>query len=309
MTATTNANSITTEIEAALDMLQAYKTSVPALPVTDSLPSLLDQCEAMCRSFTGPAPIRTVHHFACSGGTLMAKCIAALPGVVLLNEIDPLSQMRVAATAQAPQFAPNDLFGALLLSRRPVDPAAIAAAFREATQAIVAGLAPRGQSLVIRDHSHSHFCTRIDPDSRPTLYEMLAEGRHPVMSLVTVRHPLDSFLSLHTNGWLHFSPPTLETYCQRYAAFLDRHAHLDLVKYEDFVTAPESTLATICQILDLPYHASALELFPIIRLSGDSGRKSREIAERPRREVPDAIDAQRAGDQYRSLCARLDYEP
>ncbi|MAO00553.1 hypothetical protein [uncultured Roseovarius sp.] len=309
MTAMTNAKSIADEIEAALDMLQAYKTSVPTLPITDSFPSLLEQCEAMCRSFTGPAPIRTLHHFACSGGTLIAKCIAALPGVVLLNEIDPLSQMRLAALKRAPQFAPTDLFGALMLSQRQINPTAIAAGFREATQAIVADLAPKGQSLVIRDHSHSHFCTRIDHDARPSLYEILAEGRHPVMSLVTVRHPLDSFLSLHTNGWLHFSPPTLESYSQRYLAFLDRHADLDLVKYEDFVAAPESTLAKICQIIDLPYHASALELFSIIRLSGDSGRKGRQIAERPRREVPDEINAQRGEDRYRSLCARLGYEP
>lgn len=308
MTSATQAQTVAVEIEAALDMLNAYKASVPTLPVTDSFPSLLNQCEAMCRSFTGPEPIRTLHHFACSGGTLMSKCVAALPGVVLLNEIDPLSEIHLPAKLLDPKFAPTDLFGALLLSRRPINPAVITAGFRDATQAIVAGLAPRGQSLVIRDHAHSHFCTQVDPGSRQSLHEILAEGRHPVLSLVTVRHPLDSFLSLHANGWLHFSPPTLATYSQRYVEFLDRHADLEIVKYEDFVEAPESTLAKVCQSLALPFHASALELFPIMRLSGDSGRKGRQIAERPRREVPTEIDAQRSGHDYGSLCARLGYE-
>lgn len=308
MTSATNARTIAVEIEAALDMLQAYKASVPPLPVTDSFPSLLDQCEAMCRSFAGPEPIRTLHHFACSGGTLIAKCIAALPGVVLLSEIDPLSEILLPANLRDPKFAPTDLFGALLLSRRPINPAVITAGFREATQTIVAGLAPRGQSLVIRDHAHSHFCTQIDPKNRQSLHEILAEGRHPLLSLVTVRHPLDSFLSLHANGWLHFSPPTLATYCQRYVEFLDRHADLEIVKYEDFVAAPERVLAQICHFLALPFHASALELFSIIRLSGDSGRKGRQIAERPRREVPADIAAQRGGQDYEQLCARLGYD-
>mgnify|MGYP003139696912 CR=1 FL=1 len=58
MKAATHSQSIAVEIEAALDMLQAYKASVPAVPITDSFPSLLDQCEAMCQSFTGPEPIR-----------------------------------------------------------------------------------------------------------------------------------------------------------------------------------------------------------------------------------------------------------
>ncbi|WP_375553452.1 sulfotransferase [Roseovarius mucosus] len=309
MKAATHSQSIAVEIEAALDMLQAYKASVPAVPITDSFPSLLDQCEAMCQSFTGPEPIRTLHHFACSGGTLIAKCIAALPGVVLLNEIDPLSQIHLPENRRAPKFAPTDLFGALQISRREVNPTVVVDGFREATQTIVGGLASRGQSLVIRDHAHSHFCTQIDPNSRPTLHEILATGRHPVVSLLTVRHPLDSFLSLHANGWLHFSPSTLETYSQRYAEFLDRHADLDLVRYEDFVAAPERTLEKICQIIALPYHASALELFTIIRLSGDSGRKGEQIAERPRREVPVVIDAQRGSRDYKALCVRLGYEP
>lgn len=308
MKAAANAQEISGEIEAALDLLKAYQASVPPLPITDSFPSLLDQCEAMCRSFTGPEPIRTLHHFACSGGTLIAKSIAALPGVVLLSEIDPLSEMHLPTNLRDPKFAPTDLFGALLQSRRQINKNVIAEGFREATQAIVAGLAPRGQSLVIRDHAHSHFCTQIDPSSRQSLHEILAEGCHPVLSLVSVRHPLDSFLSLHANGWLHFAPPTLATYSQRYVEFLDRHADLEIFKYEDFVEAPESTLAKICQSMALPFHASALELFPIIRLSGDSGRKGRQIAERPRREVPTEIGAQRSGHDYGSLCARLGYD-
>jgi hypothetical protein len=36
--------------------------------------------------------VRTLHHVACSGGTLISRCLAALPGVVLLSELNPLNR-------------------------------------------------------------------------------------------------------------------------------------------------------------------------------------------------------------------------
>jgi hypothetical protein len=308
MTDTTAA--LAAEIEAALALLDEYAETAADQPVHDSFPSLLAQCEAMCAGLAEPEPVRTLHHFACTGGTLISKCIAALPGVVLLSEIDPLSTLMLPdRTKRNPlPFAPRDLFTGFLLSARDIDQAVIAEGFRAAVEATASALARQGMHLVIRDHSHSQFCTRVDPAARPTVREMLSRGRPPV-SAVTVRHPLDSFVSLSLQSWSRFSPHTLEEYSRRYMAFLDRHADLPILKYEDFVADPAQGLRALCDTLRLPFDPAALDLFRIIRISGDSGRSGFEIAPRPRRDLSPEIAAGRDTGAYQALCARLGYEP
>ena len=313
---------LSAEIDAALALLDEYAASADQ-PVQESFPSLLAQCEAMCAGFEGPEPVRSLHQFACTGGTLIAKCIAALPGVVLLNEIDPLSRMKLKPGTEKPPFAPTDMFIALQQSLRRVDQDVTARAFRAAVEASAAALADRGQDLVIRDHAHSQFCTRIDPAGRQTLHEILAAdrtedgaedgaggagGNRPLLSVVTVRHPLDSFLSLTVQGWLHFAPPTLDEYALRYTAFLDRHAGLPVLKYEAFAADPMAGLQRLCRLLSLPFHPVALDAFRIIRISGDSGRAGARVTPRPRRDVPPEIEAQRGGPAYAALCARMGYD-
>ena len=38
-------------------------------------------------------PIRVVHHWACSGGTIISRSLAQLPNVVLLSEVHPLAHL------------------------------------------------------------------------------------------------------------------------------------------------------------------------------------------------------------------------
>ncbi|MEA5392276.1 hypothetical protein VB738_13520 [Cyanobium gracile UHCC 0139] len=39
-----------------------------------------------------PPVVRTLHHVACSGGTLISRYLAALPDVVLLSELNPANR-------------------------------------------------------------------------------------------------------------------------------------------------------------------------------------------------------------------------
>jgi len=298
---------LSTEIDAALALLDDYASKLPAEPVAESLPSLMAQCAALSDAAGASEPVRSLHHFACSGGTLIAKVMAGLPGVVLLNEIDPLSNIRLTNRRKKPPFAPTDIFIGLRQSLRAVDEGIICTGFAAAVSTMATALARQGQSLLIRDHAHSQFCTAVDPAGRPTVREMLAPSAR-LLSLVTVRHPLDSFASLHHAGWVQFAPPTLEEYCARYLLFLERHADLPILKYEDFVTEPKVGLKKICRLMELPFHDLAFDMIPIIRVSGDSGRSGPEITTRPRRPLPDEIEAQRDSGSYLALCRRLDYE-
>lgn len=308
MNSTARADALARQLDDVQALLSEYRPIQGELVSSDPLPSLLEECQALCAEFAAPEPIRSLHHFACTGGTLLSKCIATLPNLVLLSEIDPLSRMTMTAPDQKPAFAPTDIFLPLLQSLHGVSERVIVEIFQAAMGAARDGLARHGQRLVLRDHAHSHFCTAVDPDERPTLHEILRETG-PVLSLVTIRHPLDSFVSLDKNRWRHFQPFTLDAYSSRYLKFLDRYDGISSLKYEDFVLNPEIELQRACAVLDVPFTPLALDLIKAMPLSGDSGRGGAVIAPRDRRPVPEEIDRQRGAPHYTNLCLRLGYEP
>lgn len=298
----------------ALAILQGHDGAHPSasqtsLAVASPLPSLLEQCEEICAGLDlrGVPAVRSVHHFACTGGTLMSKCIGALPGSVLLSEIDPLSTLHLENGRKL--FFPTDILADLHIGVRRPPPQDLCDIFMAGILQMRDTLAERGQTLIVRDHAHSQFCTDIDFTSRPTLHDILAR-RTPVRALVTLRHPLDSFLSLGSNKWQHFAPFTLEEYCLRYGAFLEAHNGIERVCYEAFVADPEAVLKQICDILDLSFDPLALDLIGLFRFSGDSGRTGGTIAPRARRTVPEDLASQAGSSPaYEALCGGLGYDP
>ncbi len=297
-------------LDETLEMLRAHvgADAEPAAPA-EPLPSLLEQCEAACDAIPAPQPLRSIHHFACTGGTVMSKALFALPNTVVLSEIDPLSTAMLATGDKLP-FAPTDLVAALRHSVRPVEDEVIVATFLEGLTAAKAGLEAGGRQLILRDHAHSQFCRdSVDFDTRPTLREMVAD-RFETRAVLTMRHPLDSFLSLMVNKWVQFTPGTLEEYARRYLAFLDRHEGVPVLFYEDFTVDPGAVLRRMCDYLDLTFSPLAADLIGAVRMSGDSGRSDAKIGPRPRRAVPEEIEAQRGeSPEYRALCGRFGYAP
>lgn len=250
--------------------------------------------------------IRTLHHFACTGGTLFSRCLAASPNYVLFSEIDPLGKHHLPKEKRP--FFPTDLLADLHYSPRQIPQSTIVEAFLSTLSSLNENFSKQGLSILIRDHAHSQFCTNQDPKSRPTLRKILNQ-RFKTKSVVTVRHPLDSFVALDVNMWHHFSPFTLETYSARYLDFLNNHSNVSIFKYEDFTSNPEVILTKICNQLEMPISQNFDYFQSAFTTSGNSGRKSPDIETRPRRNIPEEIDSQRDQPAYLQLCQLLDYEP
>lgn len=305
MTGSSSVQDLLRTLENTEDLIKDYAGEATDLL---SLPSLLQQCEALAAQ--KPEPIRSIHHFACSGGTLISKLLATMPNVTLLSEIDPLSpDQMVLGALTAPRFQPTDVLYAARFATRPIDPDAIAVVFKASVKALHSEVCARGGSLVLRDHAHSQFCSHTQSDQRPTLRKLL-QDIGDVKSVTTVRHPLDSFLSLSGNGWHHFLPFTLEEYAKRYETFLSHYSDVPTFRYEDFIAAPEQVLQQICETLDLPFEGGTEIFLPLLNMSGDSGRSSDKIEVRPRRDVPENIRRQAENcPAYERLCAALGYSP
>ncbi|MDU8914002.1 hypothetical protein [Aestuariicoccus sp. MJ-SS9] len=301
---------LVTHLEWALAQLSTTGLD-PIDPSSASLTDALETCQAQLTALAPTwtnDPQRCLHQVACSGGTLISKAVAALPNVQLLSEIDPLSTL-IRDFGKNP-FHPTDLIADLYYDpRRPQANDVATDVFLAGLRALRHAAQREGRYLVLRDHPHSQFFAKRDLWSRPTLRGLL-QDHMPVLSVVTVRQPLDSFLSLKNNNWVHFEPPTMEEYCRRYLAFLEAYEDVPIYRYEDFVADPPSVMSRIAADLQLPFDAGFADLLSLFALSGNSGRQGDTIAQRPRRPIPEAI-ALEAKDcsTYKELCQRLYYAP
>jgi len=246
--------------------------------------------------------MRSIHHFACTGGTLISRCVGADPAVQLLSEVDPLSDMGTKL-----RFAPTDVVKLAQYSSHPPDRDTILDVFFAGLDTLQHRADQTGAQVVIRAHDHSKYCNGPAVADRPSVRDILAR-HYALKSLVTVRHPIDSYLSLQKNGWLHFEPTSFEEYCRRYLQFLQDHDDLIIIRYEDFIRDPDQCMQQICAELDLPFNPGYRDGMKAITLSGDSGRKGDTIAPRDRLWVPKLL--QREFDQSLSLqqiCLKLKY--
>lgn len=300
---------LTTAVDEALDLLREFTQASQARTMENQPPaSLLDQCLSLCNEYQASPrePVRTIHHLACSGGTLISKCLAAMPNTQIVSEVDPLSTMQHKASV--PRFAPTDMIQLVRQSTRGASAQLIVDLFLSNLELVHANAVRTGQRLVLRDHAHSHFCTGPGLPSRATL-RAIVESRLPVASVVTVRNPVDSYLSLKRNGWVHFEPQTFDEYCRRYLAFLQAYEGVPVVKYEAFLETPQQVMQEICELLQLSFSEQFSDLFAVFRLTGDSGRKSDVIEVRPRLRVdPDMEQELSASTNYRQLQIKLEYE-
>jgi hypothetical protein len=262
-----------------------------------------DFCEP---EFPQKTPIRIIQHLSCTGGTLISKCLTAMPNVVLLSEVHPLSRLHVDSR---PRFAPTDITYLALWGGFPFIDELSEKIFRADIDVISQHVRQLGKYLVIREHSHSDFMVGESPTGFSTIKELLKED-YPVLSVVTVRHPVDSYLSLLNNGWVHFVPETFDEYCRRYLLFIEQNEGLPVCKYEEFVQDPETELKALCDALDLPFNEDFEDVFDLNIMSGDSGRSSAVIAKRERRSYDDSFRTElRESSGYSELCKRLAYEP
>ena len=222
--------------------------------------------------------LRTLHHLACTGGTVISKAVAAQPNVALLSEVDPFSPL-----GHAQPFRPTDMIGLAKVGSRAASSETQAKLFKASLEVLAQENEAEGTYLVLRDHNHGKYTFGQDIGTYPGLHEFLSDF-YDLRSAVTVRDPIDSYLSLQKNGWVHYQPATFDEYCRRMLVFLDDHASLPVIQYEDFITDPQKGGSALCQALELPFNPDFPRLLPAISLSGDSGRKGDKLELRPRQE-------------------------
>lgn len=258
--------------------------------------------------------IRIIHHWACSGGTIICRSIANLQNVVLLSEVHPYAYLRLIKPE--PSYTPTDLIQQLCLPHNEADPVFCLAAWRGAITALAKKVADNNKVLVLRSHSHIDFFTGAQPETEHCITRILRDI-HVTNALLTVRHPLDSWISIQRMSWdRHFRFGTFEEFCLRAIILVQASVGLPVVRYEEFTLNPDEGLKAVCINLNINLDTTQSSAFDLVRLSGDSGRSSNQIQPRNRRPVPKALyaeiyamDRHGAGSAYLRLCSSLGYNP
>lgn len=236
--------------------------------------------------------IRILHHLASTGGTLVSRCLAAMTGVGLLSEQHPLRAMRERYDPYVHALWQG--WGA---------EAEFIQAFREQTRILSAAAARSGRVLVIRDWTHADFF------GSERLYSMTAsalDGHFKQVRAATVRHPIDTWISMTASGFLKFDHAE---FLRRFLAFVDMTAFMPVVRYEDICHTPLTAVSELCAALDVPFEMDFLgRLADVVWVTGASGRKADMPGPRPRMPIAEEdFEKLVRNPMMAEICARLGY--
>jgi hypothetical protein len=256
----------------------------------------------------GRPAIRLLHHLARTGGTIIARCLGCMDGIVLLSEIHPGGTQYFDPLAQAQQWfallSPEDI------SR--VEARSGTLPFDETIALIEQRCRERGRQLVIRDWTHLDY-TGVPfvrtPPYELTLARTLA-ARFDVISFATVRHPIDQWLSLERvarpGGRI-----AAETFLRGCGRFAREAARIGFVRYEDFLRHPQAAMTEICARLRLPFDPGFVDKWQrYTTITGDPEREPQTSIRPPgpRTYAPDLLARFAASADYRETLELLGYE-
>jgi Asp-tRNA(Asn)/Glu-tRNA(Gln) amidotransferase C subunit len=263
--------------------------------------SLLARCETTCaeKSSNLKPTIRLIHHLACSGGTLISKCISAMPNVYLLSEAHPFSDLHLRT--EKPKFLPSDISSLSRHANIPHQNELARKIFLESIKLTDQHLTNMGAYLVIRDHTHSDYTVGETECDYSAIVNVL-QSDYNVSSLLTIRDPIDAYAALVKNKWLHFSPSTFDEYCRRFNVMLNHFEHANIVRFEDFVAQPATKMREVCEHLAIPYSDFFEDIFGVFRVTGDSGRSSDVIGRRDRIAPDDILKQCGNSKEYQKIC-------
>lgn len=299
------------EIDSAIETLECSSSKARVLQenllAKDPSISLgvLSRCQEWLDASGDKRPtIRVLSHLACSGGTLISKCVGAQPNAYLLSEAHPTTSLNMYEGK--PVYSPTDIVKLARFAKTPDILKFETQLFFENVKLLNNHLKSRGGDLIIREHLHADYCVGEKASNSAVIRILKEEFR--ILRVVTSRHPLDTFLSLENNGWLHFKPKTIHEFCKRYWRFIKEQNSTDIIKYEDFVSQPIKYMKLITDRFELPFNETFIDTFPLIEVTGDSGRSGDVIQSRPRRKFSEVtLQEARESKYYVKICNKLGY--
>ena len=197
-------------------------------------------------------------NYARSGGTLLNKCLASLPNVVMLSEINPLGggwgklQENSPDTVQKQALA---WYGKKLKSTT----------FKDGIIELEEYCLNNNLHLIIRDWSFINFSKhRYNNFSPPSRFLSLEE-------LSGIEYKTFGFIRNSIDVWISRGMPEISAFYAEYTAYLKelKEFKVQLFKYEDFITKPIEEFKKICNYIEIQYKDVFPECLRYSKVNGD----------------------------------------
>jgi hypothetical protein len=222
--------------------------------------------------------------YARSGGTLINRCIACLPDVIMLSEVN--IEASCPSSCNSIKEQAKEWYGIALESD----------GFMENIKELYDHCLRTGKLLVIRDWTFGSFVPSrynyFKPSKTLATLDILSE-RFPIKAFVLVRNSIDIWLSLNASPRT-FYDKKLTYLHELITCVLNRG--IKIFRYEDFCDNPERKMHSICNFTGLKYSDQFKNFADFHKVTGDTdlpnhsrGIKRGNIGLLQRRKVSDDI--------------------
>ena len=242
---------------------------------------------------------------------MLTRCLGCMSKLVVLSEVHPAALKHTNPVRQAHEWFALISAPERAAFERP------GADFSEFITLVEQRARHKGKRLVLRDWAHIDYVgvPYGAPTNRPALLNALAP-RFELHTAVTVRHPLDQWLSLVTLDVVR-GRLTPEDYLRAVRAFSEQIADAPFTRFEDFTRQPMIEARKLCERLGVPFDPTFLSRWHAYeKVTGDRkehasrGSARKQITPMERRETdPALLETFRASEDYRAICELLGYEP
>lgn len=219
--------------------------------------------------------------YARSGGTLLNKCLGALPDTVVLSEVNPVGGGAGEQGVESYTTVREQAIHWYGIDVETDD-------FADGVVRLDVKCRENGKHLIIRDWSYVNFSdnelNRGNPSGRFLTLEKL-NGKLEIRTFAFVRDSIDVWIS-------RGCPDVNKFFCEylEYVEQLDKLG-IRIFKYEDFCAAPMKVLKGICDYTGLEYSDVSESYMYFRHANGDTQGPSRGnvlagIKKLPRRVIP-----------------------
>ena len=244
----------------------------------------------------------TVHHIAASGGSIVSQVLAAATNSVLISEINPLGSI-YGYRGIHPTYDPTSVLWHLVYNSEELSPRLKLKNFLDQLDISIEHVKDISKNLLLRDHSHSTFNFlnknwKMDSKKVDSIFLEFINYFYSKKNknfnfpkakpILSIRHPLDSFISSRKKGWLTYycgNEVNLDNYCNgllHFQNYMENKETAQVMRYEDLCMGFEDCLNKLFLNLDIEFKNPSLEEINNIKVTGKSGRKSNSIKLRKR---------------------------
>ena len=213
-------------------------------------------------------------NYSRSGGTLLSSVLARLDNVVLVSEVNPVSNAYTSVKEQVKEWYGIDISDG---------------SFTEMIKELNDFCTRNNKTLIIRDYSFVDFTPNSINDFQPkSNFSALVELQNhiPLQVISFVRDAYDVWISRNC-------PPKFSEGYLKYVEQL-MELKIPIFKYEDFCENPEIELSKICDSVNIRYDKKHLENpSKYQNITGDNqmeessrGRKLNQISRLKRKQIP-----------------------